>query len=488
MAATETVKGERDLLIPAKEDEGSGSCTFIKARHSLALLAFLGFFNVYCLRVNLSVALVAMVNSTSAANSSVSDECPDTGSDNATTTETGEFEWDENTQGQVLAAFFYGYIVTQIPGGWLAQQVGGKRLFGVGVLCTAVLTLITPVAARAGIPYFLTVRVLEGLGEGVTFPAMHAIWSVWAPVYERSKLVSFSFAGAQLGTVFAMPISGLLCKYGFAGGWPSVFYVFAEERHFIESSIGQKKRLNTPWRHIFTSSALWATAAAHFTNNWGFYSMLTCLPTYMKKILKYNIQEDGFLSAVPYAILWVTQTGSGFIADFLRYRGIMTTQNVRKLMNTVGNVIPAVLMVATGYTGCNHGLATVLLTLGVGLGGFTMAGYNVNHLDIAPNFAGPLLGITNCIATIPGFLGPTLVGLLTNHNETTGQWRIFFFITAGIYLLGALVFLLLGQGEEQEWAKTPPSLTDAQQQVVTVQEPQLESKDDLPPFADSSSQ
>ena len=55
---------------------------------------------------------------------------------------------------------------------------------------------------------------------------------------------------------------------------------------------------------------------------------------------------------------------------------------------TTGSILPACLLVATGYAGCNHTLAVVLLTLGVGGGGFTMAGYNVNHLDIAPKFAG----------------------------------------------------------------------------------------------------
>ena len=55
--------------------------------------------------------------------------------------------------------------MTQLPGGMLAERVGGKRLFGYGCLCTALLTLLTPVAARAGIPYFIAVRVLEGIGE-----------------------------------------------------------------------------------------------------------------------------------------------------------------------------------------------------------------------------------------------------------------------------------------------------------------------------------
>ena len=77
----------------------------------------------------------------------------------------GEFNWDSNLQGLVLGAFFYGYILTQVPGGFLAERLGGKWLYGCGVLMTAVLTILTPLAARCSVYLFIAVRVLEGIGE-----------------------------------------------------------------------------------------------------------------------------------------------------------------------------------------------------------------------------------------------------------------------------------------------------------------------------------
>ena len=77
----------------------------------------------------------------------------------------GEFDWSTDLQDYILGSFFYGYILTQIPGGWMAEKFGAKWLFGLGVLCTAVLTLVTPVAARFHVGVFIAVRVLEGLGE-----------------------------------------------------------------------------------------------------------------------------------------------------------------------------------------------------------------------------------------------------------------------------------------------------------------------------------
>lgn len=76
-----------------------------------------------------------------------------------------EFDWSETLQGHILGAFYYGYVFAQIPGGILAQKYGGKHVFGVGIFLTAVLTLLTPLAARIGPAYMIGVRVLEGIGE-----------------------------------------------------------------------------------------------------------------------------------------------------------------------------------------------------------------------------------------------------------------------------------------------------------------------------------
>ena len=86
-----------------------------------------------------------------------------------------------------MGSFFYGYIFTQIPGGFLATRYGGKRVFLTGILATALLTLATPVLTKSGTGYLITTRVLEGLFEGMTYPSIHAIWARWAPPLERSR-------------------------------------------------------------------------------------------------------------------------------------------------------------------------------------------------------------------------------------------------------------------------------------------------------------
>ena len=79
----------------------------------------------------------------------------------------GDFDWSRETQGIILGAFFWGYLVTQIPGGWLAERIGGKGVYGYCMLVCAIATLLTPVGAKFS-PYMLVfLRIVKGLGQVV---------------------------------------------------------------------------------------------------------------------------------------------------------------------------------------------------------------------------------------------------------------------------------------------------------------------------------
>ncbi|XP_043111450.1 sialin [Puntigrus tetrazona] len=447
------------------------------SRYGLAFLSCYGFFVAYALRVNLSVAMVDMLKNSSGANSS-SSVCPHHSIPVPKHNHTASvYDWDSETQGWILGSFFYGYILTQIPGGYLARKYGAKWLFGIGILCTVIFTLLTPVAADLGAGYLIAVRVLEGIGEGVSYPAMHAMWASWAPPLERSRLLTVSYTGAQLGTVVALPLSGQICFYL---DWTYVFYIFGAVgllwfflwACFVSNSPSSHKRISEaekayimaslknelspttdyiPWTSILKSMPLWAIVVAHFSYNWTFYTLLTLLPTYMNDILGFSIQQNGMLSALPYLGCWLLALLGGQLADLLRERYLIRTVIVRKAFTIVGMVGPAVFLVAAGYTGCNFVLAVAFLSISSSLGGISASGFNINHLDIAPSYAGILLGITNSFATIPGMVGPVIARSLTKSN-TIPEWQIVFYISAAINIFGAVFFTIFGKGTVQPWA------------------------------------
>ncbi|GFR26658.1 hypothetical protein TNCT_299261 [Trichonephila clavata] len=209
---------------------------YVPKRVIFVILGFFGMFNVHALRVNLSVAIVAMVNNTGTESgnaSYVEDSCPDLrNADNGVTiarqTKGEQFNWDAQTKGMVISSFFYAYFITVLTGGYLAKKFGAKRVYGGGIILTSVLTLLTPVAVRWGIVPFLVVRALEGIGEGLSYPAMNTMISRWAPQMERSRISAAVYSGSAIGTVVSLTVSGWLCETDFLGGWPAVFYVFGK--------------------------------------------------------------------------------------------------------------------------------------------------------------------------------------------------------------------------------------------------------------------
>ncbi|XP_020361230.1 sialin [Oncorhynchus kisutch] len=457
------------------------------ARYNLAIMMFFGFSVVYGLRVNLSVAMVAMVNGTNSQptlNSSVGHECPVSSHGNNNGSQTPDqpdgipqYSWDSPTQGLLLGAFFFGYLVTQIPGGYLAGHFGGSIFLGGGVLGTAALTLLTPLAAQLG-PYWLFgLRALEGFGEGVTFPAMMAMWARWAPPLERSRLISLSGSGANFGAFVALPLTGFICH---SLGWPAVFYmcggagciwavfwfilvsdqpgthprISTREKHYIINSIGKDGGAHgwsVPLLPMVLSVPLWAIIVSQMCANWGYYTLLTSLPTYMDTVLHFDLRQNAFLSALPYLGGWAFSVISGVVADSLLEKELLSVTAVRKIFTITGLLLPAAFLVAVGFSGCSGVLAVTFLTLSTTVGGTSAAGVFINQIDIAPRYAGVLLGITNTFATIPGVVAPIITGYLTKDHSLAG-WRNVFCLSAGISAGGALVFTLFGSGKIQKWA------------------------------------
>ncbi|CAC5399523.1 SLC17A5 [Mytilus coruscus] len=198
-------------------------------RWILAYVAYLGFLCLYAVRFNLSVAIVCMVktetNNSSMGNDHINGTCPGTSESIEVTNQHAEFDWNKDTRANILAAFFYGYIITQIPGGWIADRFGGRRIIGSALLICGICTILTPVCARTSVILVYIVRAINGLASGVCFPAMSSVWGRWAPPLERTKLMALYYLGPPSGSVITLASSGYLCEYGFDNGWGSIFYI-----------------------------------------------------------------------------------------------------------------------------------------------------------------------------------------------------------------------------------------------------------------------
>lgn len=239
-------------------------------------------------------------------------------------------------------------------------------------LCS-LLSLLTPTFAAYGWQAVVALRVIQGLCQGCIFPSTHTILAKWAPPSERGTIGTYCYSGAQFGTVVMLSLSGVLASSSM--GWPSIFYfsgvagmvwsiiwffygssspadsedrISSEERQFIESSLnasGDQKTMRTPWKEIFTSSAVISLVIAHSAHNWGFWTLLTEIPSYMKSVLHFNIKQNALLSALPYFAMMCMSFILSPFADWLTNRRILQVEFSRKLFNSIGLWIPGLLLI-----------------------------------------------------------------------------------------------------------------------------------------------
>ncbi|MGL4541792.1 MAG: ACS family MFS transporter [Polymorphobacter sp.] len=411
----------------------------IAKRHILIALCFVATFICYIDRVNISVAIIPMAE---------------------------QFGWSASTKGFVLSSFFIGYLLAMLPGGWLANRFGGKLLLGAALIGWSVFTFLTPVAAMTSFAALIATRILMGMGEAATFPAIYNLFARWLPATERTRGVVLNFAGIPLGTIFALSTTGVLVAHF---GWPSVFYVFGaaglafaaiwfafvhgspavhptisptERARLAECVADSVTPEAIPWRRLLGSKAVWALIINHFASNWVLYLALAWLPSYFRDVQQLDVTNAGLFAVGPWLSYFVVGNIAAWFSDRAIARGLTITR-VRKVMQTIGLVGSGGFMLLAAQAG-SPAAALVILCCALGALGFTGAGFAGNHLDIGPRHADVLYSISNTAGTLPGIIGVAATGLLL---DLTGTYTATFILAAGVNAIGALIWLAWGTGE-----------------------------------------
>lgn len=293
-------------------------------------------------------------------------------------------------------------------------------------------------------------------------------------------MLAITGAGTQFGTVIAFPVLGLV---GATYGWPSMFYVFGtigflflipwylfaydspeqhrhisgEEKSYIISSIGapamgaQSPRI--PWRRIVLSLPFWSLLISCWCSDWGFYTLLSDVPLYLEGNLGYTLKQNANFSGIPYLVMWAVIMIFSPVADHVILKNYVSVTAERKIATVLGTLIPGILLIGIPLSGCSQESVLALLALSTGFTGFASLGFRVSFNDISPSHAGLLYAVCNTFATISGFVGPAVTGILTEgpNGHNTAHWQNVFYIAAAFYFIGAIVFVMFGTGEQQNW-------------------------------------
>ena len=386
--------------------------------------------------------------------------------------------WSATVQGAVMSAFFLGYVTLQIPAGYLSDRFGGKWVLGLGVLFWSLFTLLTPASAALGITVLLACRFLMGVAEAVTWPSIYSLYSRWVHPDRRASAVGLMNSGISGGAVIALICTpwlisvwswqGAFYLYGLLGVlWFAVWAPLARSRPADKtdwdtadavlataeagSAADQNDVSAQPVyprltvRGMLRSRAVWAVAVAHICINWSLYLVLSWFPTFVNRELGADLQLAGFLALAPTLVSLVMAPLAGRLFDRLVTKG-HDRLKVRRVMQSLAFVGITAAMMAITLTD-SLVLSVTVITLSNALTAFSIGGFATNHLDIAPNQSGLLMGVTNTLAAVSSSASVFVSGWI---QDLSGGWDAVFLTAAGVSVLGAVIYGTLS-GVEREF-------------------------------------
>ena len=384
--------------------------------------------------------------------------------------------WSPTVQGAVMSAFFLGYVTLQIPAGYLSDRFGGKWVLGLGVLFWSLFTLLTPASAALGITMLLACRFLMGVAEAVTWPSIYSLYSRWVHPDRRASAVGLMNSGISGGAVIALICTPWLIS---VWSWQGAFYLYGvlgiiwfamwapkarsrpakptqweqPESATVRAPAESPQSGSLPNAHyprltvgrMLRSKAVWALAIAHICINWSLYLVLSWFPTFVNRELGADLQLAGFLALALTIVSLIMAPLAGRMFDRLIAKG-HDRLKVRRVMQSLAFVGITAAMMAITLTDSLI-LSVTVITLSNALTAFSIGGFATNHLDIAPNQSGLLMGVTNTLAAVSSSASVFVSGWI---QDVSGGWDAVFLTAAGVSVFGAVVYASLA-GVEREF-------------------------------------
>ena len=362
--------------------------------------------------------------------------------------------------GAIFSAFALAYALFEVPGGWLGDWMGPRKVLMRIVVWWSAFTALT--GAMWNFTSLWITRFLFGAGEAGCFPNLTKAFTIWLPADERVRAQGIMWMFARWGGAFTPPLVFLVFQwmdwrtafvvFGALGVlWAVPFYMWFRDnpRHHKSPNQAELALLagsehlagshgDVPWGRMLRSRTVWLLWAQYFFLSYPWYFFITWLPTYLKEA---RGLDDRTTAA--YAIFPLLFGGCGsFICGLVSARVAMAFGSVRtsRRVLAVAGFLGASVMVVVCINTANPLWAMIALGLASFCNDLVMPGACGACMDVGGKYAGTLSGSMNMMGNMAGFVAPTLGGYL---KDATGGFDAFLYSMAGIYLLGALCWPLI---------------------------------------------
>ena len=356
--------------------------------------------------------------------------------------------------GYIFSAFAWPYLILQFAGAWMGDHFGPRRVLFVCGLIWAGATILTGFAG--GVISLFIIRLLLGLGEGVTFPTATRAMRSWLPANRYGFAQGITHSFPRLGGTVTPPIVAFLIVYvSWRGsfvilGLVSLVWVFIWTWYFRDDPrdhprITEKElarlpqsgpkpavRPAVPWWALVRR--IWPVTLTYFCYGWSLWLYLNWSPLFFSENYNLDIEDTAIFAMGVFLGGFIGDTVGGVLSDWLYQR--------------TGRLAFARLsVIVIGFIGALISLAPLLVTRDVTLvaiclsAGFFFAELIIGPIwavpmDIAPKYASTASGLMNVGSASAAILSPIAAGYII---EYTGNWELPFYVLMGFLVLGALL-------------------------------------------------
>lgn len=367
-----------------------------------------------------------------------------------------EYHLNDTSLGMLLSVFFAGYALVQIPGGWLADRLGARKVMVFSVLMVSLFTALTGLAWSFA--SLLAVRFLFGLSEGGFPTASFRALSEYFPKSDRSKVQSILLSSNPLALVLAPVVAASLIYWL---NWRDMFIVVSifglivttvyalalgKPTQQVAATAGYAE--TGAFKNIVRNPVVWKISVVNFMLNvliWGF---LSWLPSYFLKVHRLDLMHVGILSALPGIAGIVGMLTGGWLSD-----AWFANREKHLLIGSVGlSALCLVAMINVSFLPIVIACQLVM-TFSLKLAFIAIWSMPLKFEDTSST--GATAGVINLGSQLAGVVSPTVMGILiTGFN---GSYTGAFLFLIGCAAVCALVAMTLPSDRATSDRQTPAS-------------------------------
>jgi MFS transporter, ACS family, glucarate transporter len=378
-------------------------------------------------------------------------------------------------QGWMFSAFLLGYLLLEVPAGWLGDRCGARAVLAGLVVFWSFFTLMSgysdlalglavehpePLLLVGGI---VLMRFLVGAGEAGAFPNISRAVGGWFPLTERGAATGAVWTCSRLGAFLTFAITAWLVQTG--GGWRPAFLglgaigcawalafavwfrnwpeqmrgVNAAECALIRTGApppAAHSGPGTPWRRVFFSANLWGFYLTAFAISYAWYFYGTFLPKFLKERYPDEMSGQDWLKGLPFLVGAAGCLAGGRLSDFLvrRWGRRWGRSGVGLFAYLTAGACALIASTMTSASG-----VVALVCVACFVQDLAVPVLWTVPIDVAGRHAGTVSGLMNCVGGVGGALSPVAVATIAAHPQL--GWDYVFYAAGAAYFLGGLLWL-----------------------------------------------